>query len=625
MIRLPLKVYFDPINREVEAEEGDNLLDLMRDNEVRIESLCGGKGLCGKCKVILERGEVEKISTTTDKFLSHEELREGYHLACMVRVMSDCVFTIPTESRIDSPKILLSVELVIGEPDPSTRRYILESNPFGDSPLLIPHRSITLKGYDGLQPRVGDEVYDKLRMLDEKETITATVSRTNGFPEIIDIEPGDRREINYGLAIDIGTTTIVCFLVDLNTGDILGRASEMNRQITYGEELVTRISFAKDPEGLDKLQRLVVTTINDIIGKLIQEAGVRNDEITDVCAGGNTVMNNLFAGLESSYLEMANAEVSRDPIIRKAKELGLDVNPEAYVYCVPNVSRFLGGDAIGDVLASNMHRSEEISLMVDLGTNGEIIFGNRDWLFSSSCASGPAFEGEGVRHGMRGAVGGIDHVKIDPETLRAEVSVIGDVPPKGICGSGLIDLVAEMWGAGILDFVGKLVPRVSPLVREGKWGLEYVVVPAEETDIGQDIVITQADLDYVIDSKAAACGAITVLMKKLKIGIEDVSHLYVAGAFGTYTDLENATRLGIFPEFPNGEVHPIGNGSLSGAYATLMSLEKRREARDIAEKTVYVDLLVDVEFIDEYSMALYLPGAKKYFPTYSNKNDGARD
>jgi uncharacterized 2Fe-2S/4Fe-4S cluster protein (DUF4445 family) len=218
---------------------------------------------------------------------------------------------------------------------------------------------------------------------------------------------------------------------------------------------------------------------------------------------------------------------------------------------------------------------------------------------------------------MRGARGGIDHVTIDPETYEAGYSTIGNSRVKGICGSGLIDLVAELFGVGLLDFVGKLIPGKTDRVREGKWGLEYVVVPGDKTTIGQDVVLTQADLDYVIDSKAAACGAITVLMKKLKINIYDVSHLYVAGAFGTYTDLGNAVKLGIFPELPNAEVHPIGNGSLSGAYATLMSMGKRREAKDIAERTVYVDLLVDVEFMEEYSRALYLPGAKEYFPGFS--------
>jgi len=535
----------------------------------------------------------------------------------MVRLMGDCVFTIPAESRIEKPKILMSAELEIEENDPSSRKYLLESSPLVDSPLLVSRRRINLKDYRGIQPRADDEIYSKIQLLGDSETLTATVSNTDGFPEIVDVEPGDRIDSNYGLALDIGTTTVVGLLVDLITGDILSGASEMNRQITYGEELVTRISFARDPEGLTKLQKIVVDSINDIIAKITSEAGVDPEGITDVCAGGNTVMNHLFAGQDPSYLEIANVKVSRDPIIKKSKRLGLHANPEAYVYCVPNVSRFLGGDAVGDILATNMHKSDEISLMVDLGTNGEIIFGNRSWLFSSSCASGPAFEGEGVRHGMRGAEGGIDHIKIDPETYKAEVSVIGDTRPKGICGSGLIDLVAEMFGVGVLDFVGKLVHGVTPLVREGKWGLEYVVVPAKETGIGQDIVLTQADLDYVVDSKAAACGAITVLMKKLRIGIEDVRHLYLAGAFGTYTDLDNATRLGIFPEFPNCTVHPIGNGSLSGAYATLMSMKKRREAREIAGKMVYVDLLVDVEFMEEYSTALYIPGAKEYFPSFS--------
>jgi uncharacterized 2Fe-2S/4Fe-4S cluster protein (DUF4445 family) len=613
---LALKVLINPLNVELKAEKGDVLLDVMREGGVRIESLCGGKGICGKCRVIHESGDIQEFSDAAEKFLSQKELNEGYKLACTTRLLGDCVFTIPTESRIDSPQILLSAELSIDEPDPSSRKYLLEASPYVNNPLLIPHRTIRLQGYTGIQPRVGEEVYGKLQVIGDGP-ITASVSRTNGFPEIIDVEPGDRTEYNYGLAVDIGTTTVVGLLVDLNTGNMLARASEMNRQITYGEELVTRISFARTKEGLDRLQQIVVSTINEVIARVTKEAGIDPEDITDLCAGGNTVMNHLFAGVDPAYLEIANVEVSREPIIKKAKRLGLNINPEAYAYCVPNVSRFLGGDAIGDVLAANMHKSDELSLMVDLGTNGEIVFGNSSWLFSSSCASGPAFEGTGVRHGMRGARGGIDHIKIDPETYQAEYTTIGNAKAKGICGSGLIDLAAELFGVGLLDFVGKLIPGKTPLVREGKWGLEYVVVPEEKTTIGQDIVLTQADLDYVIDSKAAACGAITVLMKKLKITIDDIRHLYVAGAFGTYTDLGNAVKLGIFPELPNAEVRPIGNGSLSGAYATLMSMGKRREAKEIAERTVYVDLLVDVEFMEEYSRALYLPGAKEYFPTFS--------
>jgi len=607
-----IRVLLNPINRELLAERGDILLDRMREEGVHIEALCGGKGFCGKCRVILERGRVEKRSTTPDKLLSHEELEQGYHLACMVRLVEDCEFTIPTESRVESPKILISGELQIPEPRPATSKHLL-SPQRGAADSLLAYRRLNLLNYQGTAPRISDNVYDAVNAF-KGDTVTVTVSRTRGFPEIIGAEQGDTTDRNYGLAVDIGTTTLVVVLVDLNNGKILSTASGMNKQITYGEDLVTRVAIARTEDGLKKLQRTVVAALNEVISGLFKETEVKPSEVSDVTVGGNTVMNHLFAGLESGYLEIANVEVPRDPIIVKARDVGLNVNPEAYVYCVPNVSRYLGGDAVGDVIASGMHRSEDTSLMVDLGTNGEIVFGNDKWLFSCSCASGPAFEGEGVRHGMRAAVGGIDHVWIDPETKKAQVSVIGGAPAKGICGSGLIDLVAETFRVGVLDFSGKLVAS-APYVRMGKWGLEYLVVPADETSIGKDIVLTQADLDYVIDSKAAACGAITVLMKKLRIGISDVRNIYLAGAFGTYTDMGSATRLGIFPEFPNGEFHPIGNGSLSGAYATLMSVDKRREAAEVARKMVYVDLLVDVEFIEEYSKALYLPGDKKYFPS----------
>jgi len=615
-----VRILVKPMNRVIEAEVGDVLLDVLRDADIIIESLCGGRGKCGKCKVIYERGEMEKISSEPDRYLYPQELEEGYQLACMVRLLGDCEYTIPTESRIESPKILISAELGIEQHDPASKKFQMMVTPFKDTPLLIPHRRIQLIEYKGLQPRVDDEVYSKLLMLTSEDVLTATLTRTGGFPEIINVEPGNQTGSNYGLSVDVGTTTIVAFLVDLNNGEILGRASEINKQITFGEELVTRIAFAWERDGLQKLQRAAVHSINNVISLLEAETGVDADDITDICAGGNTVMNHLLSGIDPTYLDEANVEVSRNPIIKKAKKIGLNTNPEAYVYCLPNVSRFLGGDAIGDVIASGMHESEEISLLVDLGTNGEVIFGNSSWLFSSSCASGPAFEGMGVRHGMRCALGGIEHVDIDPDSYRAEVSVIGDGLPKGMCGSGIIDVTAEMFRVGILDFVGKLVHGKTSLMREGLDGLEYVVVPSDETSIGRDIVITQADLDYIIDSKAAACGAITVLMRKLKLNIKDVRQLYMAGAFGTYTDLDNALKLGIFPEFPNAEIHPIGNGSLSGAYAALMSMGKRREAREVAERMVYIDLIVDVEFMEEYSKALYIPGDKEYFPSFKRNS-----
>jgi len=609
-----IKIVFNPMGKVIEVEQGTVLLNAIREAGIRIRSICGGNGECGTCKVILNKGEVSRLSSKYDKWLSPQEVSEGYFLACQIRVLSDGEFTIPVESRISSPKILLSTEIALEKLDPESKKYLATMIP-------TPGRersSIRLQGYSGPRPRVSDEVYS--RLLSMKEPLTATLSRAEATPEIINFEPGDRTTSNYGLAVDIGTTTIAAILVDLTSGKVLGRDSTLNKQITYGETLVDRIAFSrKNKDGLQKLQGAVAQSINELIDRITLSTGITNEEITSISAGGNTVMNHLLAGKDVDYLWYvdSNEKVPRSPIIKKAKTLGLHINNEAYAYSLPNVSRFLGGDAIGDVIASGMYDSDETSLLVDMGTNGEIIFGSNVWLVSCSVASGPAFEGAGVKFGMRGMRGGIEHVKINPESLEAEYKVIGNTRPRGICGSGIIDLAEEMFSAGILDFAGKIVESGTPLVRRGRDGLEYVVVPAEKTAIGRDIVITQRDMDYIMDSKAAVCGGILVLMRKYRLSIYDVKNLYLAGAFGAYTNLVNATKLGIFPEFPNAKIRPIGNGSLSGAYATLLSMKKREQANAIAQNMLYVDLLSDVTFAETYSESIYIPGPKKLFPTYN--------
>jgi uncharacterized 2Fe-2S/4Fe-4S cluster protein (DUF4445 family) len=608
-----VKVIFNPMDKMVEVERGTILLDAIREAGINIRSICGGDGDCGTCKVILNKGEVSHMSTKYKDWLSPQEISEGYYLACQIRILSDCEFTIPVESRIASPKILLSSEMPIDKLDPESQKYLVSLMPAQGGE----RRQIRLRDYSGPSPKVSDDIYNKLVQM--KEPITATLSRGNTPPEIIYVESGDRTSSNYGLAIDVGTTTIVALLIDLTNGKIVGKASALNSQITYGETLVTRIAFSrKAKNGLQKLKQAAVQTINDLVNSLTSSAGIKNEEITSVSAGGNTVMNHLLAGVDVDYLWFvdANDKVPRSPIIKKAKELGINTNPEAHVYCLPNVSRFLGGDAIGDVVASGMYESDEISLCVDMGTNGEIILGNKEWFVSCSVASGPAFEGAGVRFGMRAMRGAIEHVKINPESFEAEYEVIGNELPRGICGSGIIDAAAEMFHVGILDFSGKIDAGRTPLVRKGRDGLEYIIVPAEKTAIGRDIVITQRDMDYFMDSKGAALGGIMVLMKKFNFSIYDVKNLYLAGAFGAYTDLKNATKLGIFPEFPNAKIRPIGNGSLSGAYATLLSMKKRNQANDIAQKTMYVDLLADVMFAETYSEAIYIPGPKELFPSY---------
>jgi uncharacterized 2Fe-2S/4Fe-4S cluster protein (DUF4445 family) len=605
-----IRIIFNPMDRLIEVERETILLDAIREAGIRIRTICGGKGECGTCKVILNKGDVSDLSTKYEKFLSPQEISENYHLACQTRVLSDSEFTIPVESRVFSPKILLNTEMVIDRLDPPSSKYlVLQSPAQGD---------IKLHNYLGPRPTMSDEISNKLLLL--RDPATATLCRTKTPPEVIKIELGDRTSSNYGLAIDIGTTTIATLLVDLLSGKIVGESSALNRQITYGETLVDRIAFArKAKDGLQKLQGVVVQSINDLVDRLTASSGIGSEEITSISAGGNTVMNHLLAGIDVDYLWYvdANDRVPRTPIIKKAKALALHTNKEAYVYCLPNVSRFLGGDAIGDVIASGMYDSDEVSLLVDMGTNGEIIFGSNVWLVSCSIASGPAFEGAGVRFGMRGMHGAIEHVKIDSESFEAECAVIGNTRPRGICGSGLIDLAEEMFSVGLLDFAGKIVESRTPLVRSGRDGLEYVVVSAEKTAMDRDIVITQRDMDYVMDSKAAVCGGILVLMKKYRLSIYDVKNVFLAGAFGEYTNLENATKLGIFPEFPNAKIHSIGNGSLSGAYATLLSMNKREQANVIAQNMLYVDLLSDVMFAETYSESIYIPGPKELFPTYN--------
>ncbi len=529
-------------------------------------------------------------------------------LPVRTRITGDCEFTIPVESRIDGPRILSTLYCHEDHLAPSVETFMTESNETGQPSYL---RSIRFSGYNGERPRLSKQQYH--RLVSNPGPFTVTIGLTPGYPEVIDIEDGDTTGTNFGIAIDLGTTTIVGTLVDLSTGKVCASASALNRQITLGEELVTRMSAVKDMGGKERLQEAAVGSINAVIDRMVTETQVSVKAIHDVCIAGNTVMVYLLTGRDPSVLELANTPVPREPVIVRARDLRLSVNPDSYVYCLPNVSRFVGGDAVGDIIASGMHLSGDLSLLIDLGTNGELVFGNKDWLVSASCASGPAFEGAGISSGMRAMRGAIDHISIDPETARVSWTTIGDERPRGICGSGIIDAAAEMVRSGILDFTGKLVEG-KPGVRMGSGGPEFVLVRKENTAIRRDITITCQDMAYLMDSKAAVCGAVGVLMKKYRITVADVRHVFLAGAFSAYADMKNVVAFGIIPRFFNAAFHPIGNGSLSGAGAALRSRTRRQEAESVARKMVYIDLLTDSDFIEEYSAAIYIPGKKEYFP-----------
>jgi len=618
-------VTFQPAGIRVVVPHGSTIFEASQIGHLRMRSVCGGKGTCGKCKVILEAGQGDANTELIAKHLSVTELSHGYTLACQTRIRSDLEVFIPLESRVEGQKILTWASYGETRVDPLARALYLAAEATSERQSISPDELLgRLRTASGSSLTLSEGIRAKAEALLGRgaKGLTFTVTSSGDGPEIIDVTEGDTSASPLGLALDVGTTKLVMYVVNLKTGEVLDVESDYNDQILYGEDLLTRIEYARiRPEGTETLRKAVVTSTNRLITKLLARNRLDPERVIDMTLAGNTVMNHLAVGLNPSYLSETNMPVSRKPVVSKAGQLGLAINPGAYVYCLPNVSRYVGGDAIGDLLASGLCDANDIGVLIDMGTNGEILLGSKGWAFSCSCASGPAFEGWEIRHGMRAVTGAVEHVTINPDTLRASYTVIGgpEVKPKGICGSGLIDATAQMLLTGILDRWGNLRPQAhSQLVRQGSEGFEYLLVPAEESALDWDIVVTQRDIRNLLESKAAVCAGVAVLMKKVGATIMDVKSLYLAGAFGNYLDPRNAAIVGIFPEFPRAAVHRIGNGSVAGAYLALVSREQRRRAAALAQTTTYFDLSADPDFAEEYDAALALPGRKDLFPsTYS--------
>lgn len=598
------RVYFSSgVKKEVTVKPGSTIMDAVKKAEIPLETFCGGEGDCGKCKVIVDKGEVSQVRDKHKRYFSKKELEEGYRLACDTQILGKDVYvSVPVESRREKTKILVESSIPVPEISPAVRKYSL-------GPGVSSFESELQKELTrlcGVSPKLNYGAYKAI--LGSGHDVTVTVSETNKAPEVIGVEAGNRVDKKYGLAVDVGTTTVVAELVDLNNGKVLGRGSTLNKQITFGEAILSRVKHSATQQGLEQLQSAAVKSINEVVDKLLAESSVERENVYEICVGGNTVMNHLLAGKKVDQFNDSKVKISAEPIVSTAHELGININPEAGVYCLPNVSRWLGGDVTGDVLASGMYKSDEISMLVDMGTNGEIVLGGSGWSVSCTVPSGPAFEGGGLKFGMRGQKGGIEHVMIDPQTLVTKYRTIEDAKPRGICGSGAIDLLSEMYSTGLIDFCGNLQKGKSARVRDGDDGPEYVVAPGGETESGRDITITQKDVKYIIDSKATVQGGIKALLKKIGISNGDVKNLYLAGAFGNYMDLEKSRTTGLLPEMPNAKNHQMGNGSLGGAYLALVSKTKRADVENLARKTTYFDLSADSDFIDAYMSSLYVPG-----------------
>lgn len=615
-------VRFLPEGKEACVETGETLLAAAQAAGVYINSICGGDGICGKCRVVVREGPVRSQPTT---FLNREEIRSGYVLACETTVLGNVTVEVPKESRLEGRPVIAGED---GERFGRTTPLREGARAYKSAPLsrkvFLPLPEPSLEDHVSDVDRVYREILRRfdipvmqtglfnLRGISQlvrksRWQVTANLSRRGKTTEVVALEPGDTSSRNYGVAVDIGTTTVVAHLTDLNTLAILGTQAKYNSQIQYGEDVITRIIYASEhADGLATLTRCIVDDINGLVGALVETSGVALHDVTYVVCSGNTTMIHILMGLDTAhirrepYIPAANSV----PVVRAA-EVGIAINPRGLLACLPGIASFVGSDVTAGVLASGMNQSGELSLFFDLGTNGEIAVGNSEWLMCCSASAGPAFEGGGIRCGMRAMEGAIERLAINDRGVPM-YETIGRVKPKGICGSGLIDSVAEMVRVGYLDRSGALVDGAC-CVREDEDGLEFVLVPQERTQIGSDIVIAQSDVTNFIRSKGAIYLAAECLMGHVGKSFEDVDTVYISGGFGTYLDVRNAIAIGLMPDLPIEKFHFIGNGSAMGAEMCLLSQEALEEAEKIAGMMAYFELSTDPSFMNEFSSVLFLP------------------
>jgi uncharacterized 2Fe-2S/4Fe-4S cluster protein (DUF4445 family) len=592
---------------------------------VPINSICGGDGVCGKCRVIVKSG---KVTAEPNEFLTRREIQRGVALACQTYPDGDVVVEVPMESRVGAVPRLAAEDALRFAP---ISHWVGEGAPYAYEPL-------SRKDYLELPPpALGDSVSDQERIYRELRRrrdipimqtglailrqmpgllrasnwrTTVTVGQRGGTAEVMQIEAGDTSAHNFGVAVDVGTTTVDAHLVDLVSSETVGAQAKYNSQISYGEDVISRIMYANTDEKVQILRECVVNDINDLIAALTMETKTRLHDISYVMFAGNTTMTHLLLGMDVSNIrrEPYIPSATMAPVIRAA-EVGIKVNARGLLGSIPCIASYVGGDLVADVLVSGMSDSDDVSLLIDMGTNGEIVIGNREWLACCSASAGPAFEGGGIACGMRATHGAIEHIVFGEGGKIAECGVIGDNKPLGLCGSGLLDVVAELLRIGCIDRTGRFVPEVckSRLRKDGEQA-EFVVLPGGDTALGRDIVITEADIASFIRAKGAIYTAAEALLRHTGLEFSDIRHVYVAGAFGNYLDARKAIRIGLLPDLPIERFQFIGNGSLQGAKMALLS----RQAYEAMEKRIapnmtHFELSVDPQFMNEYTGSLFLP------------------
>lgn len=632
------KLFFLPESKDVSVKAGTTIMEAAEKAAVFINTLCGGNGACGKCRVQVMDGKI-RADKNSISLLSKEEIEEGYVLACQAKVDNDMEVVIPPESRLEGEQILTEQPVVDYSQPEKVCVTKVPADPMTLFEPLVQKIFLELQG-----PTQKDNIGDRERIIRElrKKTdfqdfetslrclqglaaklrdnnwnVTVTLSKHGDLWRILDIEPGDTSDQNYGLAIDVGTTTVVAQLVHLKSGRVVGIAGSHNLQAHYGEDVISRMVFAcRIDGGLNSLHEAIIKNINTLINKLTDEKGIDAEQITAIVAAGNTTMSHLL-------LSLIPCSIRLDPYVPtanifpqvRAGEVNIDINPEGVLETIADVASYVGGDIVAGVLACGIADRPETKILIDVGTNGEIVIGNNEWMVCCSASAGPAFEGGGIKNGMRAARGAIERFKIDDG--KVSYHTIGNAKPRGICGSGLIDCIYEFVQNGIIDHDGKFnlsIKNDRMIEKDGE--VQFMVVSSQQTETGKDLTIMESDISNIIRSKGAVFAAIKSLMDYVGLRFDDIDTFYVAGGFGTYLDIPKAIGIGLLPDIDPKRIQFIGNSSLMGARIALLSSHAFERTIKIANGMTNIELSTYQPFMDEYVAAMFLPHTdRSLFPS----------
>ncbi len=645
------RIRFLPDENETTAEEGKTLLEAAREANVYVGAICAGEGICGKCRVIVQEGDVEGESA---EFLTRDEIRRGYVLACQVVPQSDLVVEVPPESRLGGYKGIgkdserfrdfahRGADRPPAELNPVTEKFYLEldeptvDDPTGDQERLLEAISKKLPGPLQMGLKITQELPRVLRECKQNRSswnwqwggrVTATVGLRDDVSEVLFVERGDTSDRNFGLALDVGTTTVVGHLVDLTTGTTREAAAKYNSQIKFGADVINRINYTRQPSGAQALHKAIIQDVDVLIDELVQRAQVGRGDIHCVVAAGNTTMLHFLLGLEADLIRLSPfVPAATTPPPFRAAEAGLRIHPRGLLYAMPMVGSYVGGDITAGILTSGIYRSQRLSLLLDIGTNGEVVLGNKDFLVACSASAGPAFEGGSVSCGMRATAGAIDSVRIFRQTLSVSATTIDESPPVGLCGTGLIDALSEMFLAGLVDRNGRFqVDRAPGRFRDSSEDgrPDFLLVLAKESGSDRDVFISQSDVENLIRTKGAIYAAVDSLVHSVGVSYDDIGRVYIAGGFGSQLDISSCITIGLLPDVPPERVRFIGNASVAGTKRVMLSRRMFEEAQAIRDRVTYQELMVDPAYMEKFTSACFLPHTDlARFPSVAARLDG---